>query len=329
MTIFFYHPVFKGLNEREILDLNNDWQFFTTGPKVWIVQTYIKLKLAGYPVKAIGDIPKAGLVVIHSDHFYKFWEQAESTQRMVFICIRADRKENSYADFEVLQNAKFEDKKTKFFIPHWPQPNLIERNPQRGNTVRRIAFKGFLSNLNPILRGEIWQNYLRENNLEWVVDAPVWNGADDDYETNWNDYREVDLLIAIREDIGNCYDNKPASKLINAWRAGVPCILGPEVPYQELRRNDVDYFEASSLDEVIGSINRLLESPRLYRQMVENGLIRSKQYSESKIIQQWADLLLGIQKHVDATPLRRMYYWLPLGKRKFFQRYLKSKHPLT
>ena len=91
-------------------------------------------------------------------------------------------------------------------------------------------------------------------------------------ETQWNDYSEIDVIVAIRPNTSSQYPNKPASKLVNAWRAGIPAILGPEIAYREVRKSELDYIEAKNRYEVARAIRRLKDSPELYAGMVENGL---------------------------------------------------------
>ena len=166
VEVYFYHPDFANYTEAQILALEDDWRYFATGPKVWIVQTYIRLKKAGYPVIAISQPPKSGVVVLHYEQFTTFWNSAPSTRRIVTVVVRADRVESKFSDFEILQNQHFADDNKFFFIPHWPQPNIIQRNSDRGSTIKKIAFKGFLSNLNPILESDEWKQFLAQRNIE-------------------------------------------------------------------------------------------------------------------------------------------------------------------
>src|SRR5436309_1927650 len=81
------------------------------------------------------------------------------------------------------------------------------------------------------------------------------------------------LVLAVRPEGRST--NKPASKLVNAWLAGVPALLGPEIAYRELRRSELDYCEVSSLAEAQAAVDRLLGDPGLYNAMVENGRARA------------------------------------------------------
>ena len=65
-------------------------------------------------------------------------------------------------------------------------------------------------------------------------------------------------------DYRDPFDNKPFTKLVNAWRAGVPAILGPESAFQSLHRENTDYFDVRSLDEIKRSLEALRPQPGDY-----------------------------------------------------------------
>ena len=44
------------------------------------------------------------------------------------------------------------------------------------------------------------------------------------------------------------------SKLINAWLAGCPGILGPESAFQQLRESELDYIEARTVDDIVNAV---------------------------------------------------------------------------
>ena len=70
-------------------------------------------------------------------------------------------------------------------------------------------------------------------------------------------------------------ETKPASKLVNAWAAGVPAMLGPEPAYRELRSSPLDFLETPAAEAVLDAIDRLRGEPGLYAAMAENGLRRA------------------------------------------------------
>lgn len=231
---------------------------------------------------------------------------------VVLVGIRADNREPLIADFEVVQNGRFADDRRRFFIPHWPQPGLIPRDPARGAAVSRIAYKGFDGNLDPEFRSPAWTGFLAENGIDWVVDSVEFAGrATDRLALEWPDFRTVDLVLAVRPR-GGRETSKPATKLVNAWIAGVPALLGPELAFRELRRSELDYLEVSSLDEARAAVRRLLDDPGLYRAMVENGRRRAAELTGEVLVRKWTSLLFERIPALAATPRGRLTRRLPL-----------------
>ena len=183
--------------------------------------------------------------------------------------VRADFRSCDAADFEVLQNGYYADQRRSFFVPHWPQPGLIPRDKQRGDRVERIAFKGYAGNLLAEFRLGQWQDFLATQGLIFDDDAIMDDSSDHPILTRFHDYHDVDVVLAVRPGQST---HKPASKLVNAWHAGVPALLSPDYPFEELRQSPDDYLAVSSVTEAIAAVNRLLREPGLYRRMIDKGL---------------------------------------------------------
>jgi hypothetical protein len=67
----------------------------------------------------------------------------------------------------------------------------------------------------------------------------------------WYEYVDVDLALGYQHEAPTMLAFKPASKLINAWLAEVPPLLGPEPAYQNLRRSELDYLPVDSGRDVL------------------------------------------------------------------------------
>jgi hypothetical protein len=113
----------------------------------------------------------------------------------------------------------------------------------------------------------------------------------------WHDYREVDAIVGVRRPNRriNAVDldpyRKPASKLFNAWLAGVPAILSPDPSYQDYKRSDVDYLAARDAREIFEQLRRLALDPSLRHSMTINGLERAKEVSPDKITDLWINII--------------------------------------
>jgi hypothetical protein len=109
----------------------------------------------------------------------------------------------------------------------------------------------------------------------------------------WNDYRNCDLVLAVRDATEEDLKIKPASKLVNAWLAGVPALLGPEPAFAALRRSPLDYFEVRTPQDVLQAVRRLLDEPGLYEAMALQGRRRGEEFTHPRIAAEWHDLLGG------------------------------------
>jgi hypothetical protein len=278
------------------IDPDRDWGELQTGERAWILQTWLRLRRAGHPVELSATAPENGLVVFHAKQAKELLRQRSRLRDAVLVGVRADNREPLIADFEILQNGFFADRQSqgrtrrRFFLPHWPQSGLVPRDPARGERIERIAYKGFAANLHPDFRTPAWTGFLAQEGIEWVVDAVAFDGRNR-RELGWPDFRTVDLALAVRSAEKKQRRSKPATKLVNAWLAGVPALLGPELAFQELRRSELDYLEVASVAEAREAVLRLRRDPGLYRAMVENGLRRGAEFTHEALVALWAELL--------------------------------------
>lgn len=318
--VTFFFPDIEDLTQLPTFDLS-DWRIWRgtkSRRRAWIVQTYLRLKQAGYEVSISGQLPREGVVVLLVEDQFKraFKAQFSPAHRNLFVLsIRADIEgfRSPIADAEVVQNGKFADGRRVFFIPHWPQPGLIPRDRSRGTTIRTISFKGRNGSFRKEFHSERFTGFLKERNLVFDYGVPQ-NGT----LPMWHDYASTDLLLAVRPDWkwGKLRCEKPATKLINAWHAGVPAIVGPEYAFRELRRSDLDFIEVNSVEESISAITMLMEKPDLYEAMVENGLERARDFTPERITERWAHVLFEKVPEISAGRLFQLSRSMPLSTRR-------------
>ncbi len=306
LPVTFYladEPDVAGISR---LDPDVDLDAFRPGELSWVAQTYLRLRNAGFPVALQSTPPERGLVVFHAKHKHALARQATGRRGLIFVAIRADNSSPLLADFEVLQSGRFADDRNRFWIPFWPQPGLVPRDPARGTTLQRVAYMGRIENLHPEFRGEGWRQALAALGLEWVLREVRFakgagarpggssrNGKSSCEETriDWEDYRTLDAVIAVRPFEPHLYFAKPASKLINAWRAGVPALVGPEFASREIRRTDDDFLEVADAGAALAALRRLRDDPELYSRIVAAGHRRAPEFSFAALTAQWARLL--------------------------------------
>lgn len=274
------------------LDPDESWRIFRCGQRNWVLQTYLRLARAGLPVELSAELPQEGLVVFHARQRHAVISRGRPDARVVLVGVRGDCRDPLIADFEIVQNGRYADDRQRFFVPHWPQPGLQPRAADRGARIRRIDYKGWIENLDRSFLKSDWEHFLAARGIEWHIDGPGFEqAADRQVEIEWADYREVDLVLSVRRLSWRHRFCKPATKLYNAWLAGVPAILGREYAVREIRRSELDYLEVSSVADAKRAVSRLIEDPELYLAMVRHGRERATQYSIDATLGKWTKLL--------------------------------------
>src|SRR6266498_10489 len=85
---------------------------------------------------------------------------------------------------------------------------------------------------------------------------------------------------------------KPASKLINAWRAGVPALVAEEPAYASLKTSTLDYIAIDSPQDVLAALRQLRAEPDRYLAMAANGNRRGLSYAVEFTRERWLKFLL-------------------------------------
>jgi hypothetical protein len=299
-------------------DADRDWRELTTGDRIWVLQTYLRLAARRLPVELVGEIPAGspGLLLFHSKHERQVRGQGAAGDQ-VLVGIRADNRQPLAAEFEVLQNGHFTDDERRFFVPHWPQPGLIPRDPARGDRIEVASYKGYRANLQEDFLAPAWSAWLASRGVAWRLDAIDFSQRATEAETlRWADYRDVDLFVAVRPAERKFRFAKPASKLVNSWLAGVPALLGVEHAARELRRDPLDYVEVANAEEARSVVERLQSDPGEYRARIEHGLRRARDFTAEAITDRWQELLFETLPALAERPARRRLRRFPLAVRR-------------
>jgi hypothetical protein len=297
----------EPLGHLSALQPDRDWGEFVTGERAWILQTYLQLKARGCAVSLSHELPADGIAVFSAKQRILLRRQQRHATSALLVGVRQDLGEALIADVEVVQNPFQADDATRFFIPHWPQPGLIPRDEARGDRIECIAFKGFAGNLHPDFFGEAWQQFLTTHHLRWSCDAALYRrGQTRQAVARWNDFHDADLLLAVRPYDGALHPRKPATKLYNAWLAGVPALLGPESAYRQLRRSELDYIEVDSLSSACAAVTALLQDRDRYRAMIQRGHERAAAFTPDEVARRWQELLFDVLPELrDSNRVRR------------------------
>lgn len=250
----------------------------------WVLTTYMRLKKVGIPCTVVKSMPQQGIVIADRD---SLGNQYPYLGDVMLICAKGDREFHPSAHMHIVHNASESARSSNqlwnpYFIGHWPQPDIIPRSSHRGHHISTIAFLGTRSNLAPELTSKHWTETLEDIGCQW---SPRHTPA------AWNDYSDIDVVIAVRTFNRSQFPNKPASKLINCWHAGVPILVPPESAFTALRKSPLDFIEICSIEDAITAIQNLQGNPQKYQAMVDNGWLRAKKYTEETILGDWVDFI--------------------------------------
>jgi hypothetical protein len=288
MTIYFVatpHRKREKWNDLETLaadgvDVDEIHDRLITGVDAWIFQSFLILKeplrAAGIDVRFSRAFVPGALCVAHRDDL----KLKARFHRSYVVAVRADRPRALACQLDIVQNRTMAKGKTTHFLPHWPQPGLVPRDPARGARLARLGYFGRTKHLPPEFLADRLRNDLARRGVEFVV-----------REQAWNDYSDIDAVVAVRKVPRSVLLTKPASKLVNAWQAGVPALLGREPAYDEIRTSPLDYLEVESPESVLEAVERLRDFPSLYESMVRHGHVRGEEYSREKTAGRWVRFL--------------------------------------
>ena len=270
-----------------------------SGVDVWIISTYLELyeRAGSLPFRlAISDrFPPGEPAVAHRDDLRlnaAYW-------RSRVAGVRADRAPIYTTSCEILQSPH-QASDGGAHIPSWPQPGLKPRAPQRQG-LRVLGYFGRPVGL-PAFYGDAgFRAELHRRGMALALN-----------HHDWRDYSATDACIALRDPRAVDVGRKPPAKLVNAWLAGIPALLGPEPAYRALRRTELDYIEVASARDILAALDVLRRDAGRYRAMVENGRRRSQAFTRDKIAEAWIAFLTGFVAALDA--------WRPMPQRALVRR---------
>src|SRR5258708_39893784 len=243
-------------------DIERSPRRFVGGRNSWIAQSYLRLRGAlrdrGWRVAASGSFVPGAICVAHRDDANDFRTKAHES---FLVIVRADRAPVVACDLALVQNGLAPARHERF-IPLWPQPGLNPRDEGRLG-IRHVAYLGRMGAAPWWFSDEEFHRSLRRRGVTFEM-----------RREGWDDYRAIDVALASRAEAPAVLATKPATKLYNAWLAGVPMLASPEPAYREARRPPLAFIEISAAHGAVRAIDLLRANPRLYEAMVANGRAR-------------------------------------------------------
>ncbi|NCR14306.1 MAG: hypothetical protein GPJ22_18095 [Microcystis aeruginosa LL13-03] len=294
--IYFYLPQ-PYFPKRLPASAAENWPGFGLGLHAWTLQTYLRLKEEGFPCQLVDRLPSEGIVLLHHNALRVHQKPVKPSPKLLLICIKAEGDWYPYAQLHVVQNPAAANPRNGWhYLPHWTQPGLIPRCQRRGDRLETIAYFGHTANLAPELQSPSWERQLAALGLRWqpIINHNRW----DDFQqvdSRWHDYSQIDAIVAVRRfHTREKWDDKPATKLYNAWLAGVPALLGVESAYRSEGTDQVNYLEVTSLKHLLTTLQQLQTDLPLHHALVKNGAWQAQSFLPAKITQKWREFLLEI-----------------------------------
>ena len=258
--------------------LGQNYPYWLGGAINWVVQSYLVLREYREGI-SISNLPKQGQINFAHVTTWRAFPRRQGEYR---VSIRADYRRLFDVDFEILQNPTRVQTSNQIYLPYWPIPGLLPRDEKR-EIVENIAYAGRIGNRN-IAKS------LQSSGFYESIKGAKFCLID---KQSWHDMREVDILIAVRDFSTRAFDNKPPSKLLNAWHAGIPLVAGYDSAFSQIGKPGIDYIRVKTEQELKLALEKLLDDPRFYYSIVEAGKTKRGKYSHENIAKYWLQALDG------------------------------------
>lgn len=307
----------RAWNEGKLVSLEEDGKCVTTHS--WMYQTWSLLKQSGVPCHLIPTMPVSDIAIFLKMSLSLNCKSSIAAN-LFLVDIVAHGSPHPAAHFHIVQNkAHARWLPRSLFMPHWPQPYLIPRDPSRGDRFENICFIGDPAQLALEFIFPAWSERLKK---ELALNFKIKSSEE------WHDYSDVDAVIALRDISSARYLDKPATKLYNAWHAGVPFIGGVDSAYATDGRPGIDYLVASSVEETFQHLRRLKEDLAFRHQLVLHGREAGKAFTREATLERWKIFLLEtlpqlVEQWQKKSVFQRRWYMLTQRFFCFLDRYLR------
>ncbi len=272
----------SAYKEIDIENLRSKILHSSKGDIAWCLRAYLILRRnTTLAVMCSNSLRNDAINIVHSDYLMKI----KASPKQFIVCVQADFPHREWAHYHIVHNQNQLNHNCSF-IPFWVQPELIKRDPIR-NFVKRVAYSGQIWNGNLAGSIQTWKEKFLVHNLEFTTLE----------EGSWHDMSQVDILIGIRSFDKKEYNNKPATKLVNAWHAHIPFVGGNDSAFKQVGTSGEDYLLANTLESAIEAAVLLKNDEQLYAKIVENGVRRTKLYNNETISEKWKLALSGPVLH--------------------------------
>ena len=247
--------------------------------QAWLFQTWFEIRNKTEAILST-SLPEEGAIVTLSNFLHPTFR---ASNKQCVAAVVADFLPHPGAQIQILQNAAHARRLPgSVFVPHWPQPNLIPRDPDNGQRFENLAYFGDPQNLAPELCSPDFLLQLRARcGLELSFRGP----------DRWHDYSDVDAVLAVRDFSRAAHLHKPATKLYNAWLAGVPLVTGQDSACAAEGVAGQDHLRVDSPADLLEALEHLKNDPALRKKIAAAGQKKTATRNRDAVRQIWIDLL--------------------------------------
>ena len=246
----------------------------------WIYQTWVRLTKAGFPAKLVHEFPADGIVVALTGNLAPDFIASE---RHYVVGIVADGLPHPGVQSQIVQNASHARRLPgAHYMPLWTQPDLLPRDPRREDRFENADFFGDPPNLSLELLENEFLEHLKESLGVTLRIIP---------SEGWHDYQTTDCAIAVRDFAGRRHDHKPATKLTNAWLAGVPFLGGADSAFSSEGKQATDFFVCRTRKEFVEQMRALKTNADLRQRIVKAGNQAARRHTLEAHTKRWIWLL--------------------------------------
>jgi hypothetical protein len=269
---------FLNFHDYDIADVA---PLITSNEDAWVFQTYWQLATRGLNVTASSAPMPGRLNVVDGIGL-----PAKYFVPDLFCAgVRGDGHYPAFCQVVIHQNLIVQDNQPSVYIPQWPQPGVIPRDTGRRG-VSTIGFLGhFGINLATGFKDPSFAACLKQLGCDFVVRGITTE------RVRWNDYSDIDLVLAVRDIPREHLLLKPVNKLTNAWIAGVPALMGPEPAIQAITESCLDYISVMEPKDVYCALGEFARNPDLYRKMVAHGRRRGIDFNDAAVAARWMEAI--------------------------------------
>lgn len=247
---------------------------FCNSTWAWIAQTAIELRKLGLAVSVGSDYRVGALNLGLAADIRRLPLRSDVFK----VSIDADQLRPRWVNLSLVQNKK-QAGRSAFWVPHWPQPGLVRRDPERSG-FRTVGFFGLARNL--CRSREWWQQICMEHGFEFRMKE----------RSEWHDYSDIDVAVALRDFSCREHNEKPPTKMFNAWLAGVAFIGGCDSAYTQVGRPGKNFLRCRTDDDLVRSLEHLRARPDRAEDLVCQGLEAVSQVgSRDATAQHWVRLI--------------------------------------